>query len=348
MSAVRWGIIGCGWVVRDYVAPAFADSENATVVALADPSEAALSAVGGILPEAKRYRSLEEAVSDANVDAVYVATPNHLHREAVVVAAEAGKHVLCEKPIAPTLTEAEEMLSACREAGVVYATAFDQRFHAAHLKLREMIENGVLGIVCSVRIRYACWLPPEWSPDGISQDNWRTDPLRAGGGAFVDLAPHGLDLAQYLLGEELTETHAIFQNRVFDYPVEDGATLIGRFASGVLLTHQVAYNTPDVLPRRELEVVGTEGMAIATNTMGQTPGGTLEFISAKTGERREADVPGIERSPFLNQIETFSESLISTRDFGHPPERDLETTKILSEAVRRNAQETSPERVNGN
>ncbi|WP_119069826.1 Gfo/Idh/MocA family protein [Rubrobacter indicoceani] len=336
-EAVGWAIVGCGWVVRDYVAPAFDAAENASVVAVADPSEAALNTVSQTLPDAKRHRDPRSALLEAGVEAVYVATPNHLHREAVLLAAGAGKHVLCEKPVAPTLREAEEMVIVCKEAGVTYATAFDQRFHAAHLRLKELISSGRLGRVCSVRVRYACWLPPRWSPDEISEDNWRTDPLRAGGGAFVDLAPHGIDLVQHLLGEDLVETKTLFQRRIFDYAVEDGASLIGRFASGALFTQHVAYNTPETFPRRELEIVGTEAMALATDTMGQTPGGTLEIISAETGRREEVEVPGIERSPFLNQISAFSAALLSGEPFEHGPGRDLKTMEIVTGAIEENA-----------
>lgn len=327
--SVGWGIIGCGWVVRDYVAPALRDAENASVVACVDPSYDAREAVGRIFPQARTLAGIQELFEVPGLDAVYVATPNHLHREAVLAAAEAGKHVLCEKPISPTLAEAKEMVRACQRAGVVYATAFDQRFHAAHLHLRGLVGEGSLGTVCSVRIRYACWLPPEWSPDGISTDNWRADPERAGGGAFTDLAPHGVDLAQYLLGEDLVETKAILQRRVFDYSVEDGASLIGRFTSGALLSQQVAYNTREVFPRRELEVVGTEAMAVATDTMGQTPGGTLEIVHSPDGNRESVEVPDGWRSPFLNQIEAFGDALISGKPFPHPPERDLHTMELL-------------------
>lgn len=325
---VRWGVAGCGWVARDFVAPALEAAGNCETTALLDPDRAALEAMDAP-PETSLHTELSDFLAASGLDAVYVAAPNHLHLPLVEAAARAGKHVLCEKPMAPTLAEAERMVEACREAGVVYATAFDQRFHAAHRRLTAMVAAGDLGTVCSARIHYACWLPPEWS-----DDNWRADPARAGGGAFMDLAPHGLDLLRFLLGEGLSEVRVLSQRRVFGYPVEDGAALVGRTPGGVLVLHHVSYNTPETYPRRTLEIIGTEAMAVATDTMGQTPGGKLELIPAQTGEKTEIEIlPEEDRSPFLAQIEAFSEALLTHSDFPFSPEEDLETMRLMAEAL---------------
>ena len=191
---------------------------------------------------------------------------------------------------------------------MLYATAFDQRFHPAHQALRQLIADGALGTVTAVRIRYACWTGPDWSPDANPHDNWRADPDRAGGGAFIDLAPHGLDLTQTLLGEPLTDVAALLQHRVHDYAVDDGAALVARSASGALLNLSVAYNCPDAFPRRELEVVGTRARALALNTMGQTPGGTLTVTDAATGQSRPVDFD-TEASPFRLQVEAFADAV---------------------------------------
>ena len=111
-----------------------------------------------------------------------------------------------------------------------------------------------------------------WAPDELSTDNWRTDPERAGGGALFDLAPHGLDLAAMILGEQIEAVAAMGQSRVHGYAsrgvegrgVEDGALLMARSAAGVLLQMHVAYNCPETLPRRRLEVLGTAGQIVAT------------------------------------------------------------------------------------
>ena len=179
----------------------------------------------------------------------------------------------------------------------------------------------------AIRIVYACWLPADWAGD-----NWRIDPRRAGGGALFDLAPHGLDLSAYLLGEDLVEVLAMGQARVHHYKVEDGALLMARSRSGVMVQMHVAYNCPETLPRRRLEVIGTAGQAIATDTMGQTAGGTLEVIDAATGVACPVEVAGAERSPFLNQIEAFAAAVAGTATFPFSPEGDLATMALLLKA----------------
>ncbi len=342
---LRWGLIGCGWAAKDFVAPALTASSNGDLVSILDPDPEALKMFRTVAPAAEPFTEAD-AFFASGIDAVYVATPNHLHRPLVEAAARAGKHALCEKPMALSVEDAEAMVSACEDAGVVYATAFDQRFHARHRKLRELVEEGALGTICSARLQYACWLPPDWSPDDYPRehDNWRVDPSRAGSGALFDLAPHGLDLLQYLLDDEVSEVRAMGQRRVFDYPVEDGAALLIRFSAGTLGVHQVAYNMPDALPRRTLEIQGTEGTAISLNTMGQTPGGTLTLVSAADGGRRTVEVePEEDRSPFLLQIEAFAGSLLSGEPFPFPPERDLATMRVLVKALGQISVGTAPD-----
>ena len=331
-SVLKWGLIGCGWVARDFVAPALNRAPSAQLIALCDPDLASLERIQA--PHAQRFCDASDFWR-APFEAVYIATPNHLHRALTETAAQSGKHVLCEKPMALTAQDARAMVEACEKAGVTYATAFDQRFHDAHQKLRALIAAGELGDITAIRIHYACWTPTDWVPPTQSgHDNWRVDPKRAGGGAFIDLAPHGLDLSQFLLGEALAEIRCFFQKKVFDYSVDDGGALIGRFPSGALLTQNVAYNCPDNFPRRRLEVVGTRAMAILTNTMGQTPGGEFRLIDAQNGAVNfiESD----EISPFQHGIEAFSRALLKGEEFPFAPSRDLHTMNLLDEARRQN------------
>ncbi len=163
---VGWGVVGTGWVARDYVGPGI-EASGHRVVAACDLDADALAdfPTAPIRPGCAPV-DLDALLAMDEVDAVYVATPNHAHAAPVVAAAAAGKAVLCEKPMARTLGEARELGDAVRASGVLYATAFDQRFHPAHVRLRELIGQGALGVVTSVRIRYACWTGPTWSPDG--------------------------------------------------------------------------------------------------------------------------------------------------------------------------------------
>ena len=301
-------------------------SANGALAAVFDPDPVSRHRAAALL-RVPAHDDLTAFLATPGLGAVYVAAPNHAHRALVEAAAAAGLPVLCEKPMATSMADAQAMVDACANAGVRYATAFDQRFHAAHRTLARLVAEGRLGTVTAVRIVYACWLPADWAGD-----NWRIDPRRAGGGALFDLAPHGLDLAAYLLGEPLTEVAAMGQARVHHYKVEDGALLMARSRSGAMVQMHVAYNCPETLPRRRLEVVGTAGQAIARDTMGQTPGGTLEFIDAATGVSSPVPVPDAERSPFLNQVEAFADAIAGNGAFPFPPAGDLATMALLLQA----------------
>ena len=322
---IRWGIAGCGWVACDYVAPAIAASANGTLAALHDLSPAALGRAAALFPAAIPHADPHPFF--ASIDAVYIASPNHAHRPLVEAAAAARVPVLCEKPMATTLADARAMVAACERAGVPYATAFDQRFHPAHQHLASLVQSGALGVVTAIRIAYCCWVGP-----GFGGDNWRIDPARAGGGALMDLAPHGLDLASMILHDRIVDIAAMGQSRVHGYAVEDGALLIARTASGVLVQLHVAYNCPETFPRRRLEVIGTAAQVVATDTMGQTPGGTLELTDAATGATRMLDHPGTERSPFLNQVEAFAACLLAGRPFPFTPAHDLHIMALVLRA----------------
>ncbi|MBZ4412620.1 Gfo/Idh/MocA family oxidoreductase [Myxococcus sp. XM-1-1-1] len=322
-----WAVVGCGLVAREYVIPALQGARNARLVALCDSDAEALMRIPA--DDVVRHTALEAALADRSVEAVYIATPNHLHAAMTEACAAAGKHVLCEKPMAITAQDGLRMLSACRRAGVHYATAFDQRHHAAHRKLRTLVKEGVLGTLTQARIHYACWLPADWAPD-----NWRIDPERAGGGAMIDLAPHGLDLLEVVLGDEWQSLVAMTQRRVHDYAVDDGAVLMGQFRGGALGVLQVAYNCPDAYPRRTLELIGTRARALAYKTMGQTPGGTLSLTDATTGEQTWLPLsPDEDQSPFRNQVEAFSDCVLDGRPQPFAPERDVRLVGLLSQAL---------------
>lgn len=323
---LNWGVAGFGWVARDFAVPGLR-AAGGRLAAIADPDPAARRAAAG--QGARAHATLDALLADPEVAAIYVATPNHLHRPAVEAAAAAGKPVLCEKPMAATLADAEAMAATVASAGIRYGTAFDQRHHSAHALMRDLIAEGRIGAVTSIRIAYACWVGP-----AFAADNWRADPARAGGGALMDLAPHGLDLVDHLLGEPVTEIAALTQNRVQPYAVDDGAMLIGRTGTGVLVHLHVAYNCPEALPRRRLEVLGTRGQLTASRTMGQSPGGTLELCDGRLGLSRRLDVPDADASPFARQMAAFSRWITTGEGSDFDLRRDLHTMRLLDRAYR--------------
>ena len=337
-DALDWAVVGCGWVARDHGAPGIAAS-GGRIVAACDADAGALDRFLPRFPRARGFGSTGDLLAGPPVGAVYLATPNHAHRGPAEACAAAGVPVLCEKPLAHNVRDAAAVVRAFAGAGVPLAVAFDQRFHPAHVLLRETVAAGELGTVTHAMIHYACWLPADWSPDGAAHDNWRVDARRAGGGAAIDLAPHGLDLLAVTLGAEWGELTALTHTAVQDYKVDDGAVLCGRLTGGphaadVLAGLHVGYHTPDALPRRRLELVGTRASAVLTDTMGQTPGGAFALHDAATGAAR--DVP-FDRAadPFAAQAAAFADCITGNRPFPYPAADDLRRHELLLDALDR-------------
>ena len=328
-----WGVVGIGWVARDYVLPAIAADPAAHLVGVCDADPAALEGLAG--PEGWPGRTttdLDALLALPGLDAVYVATPNHAHMPVVRTVAARGLPVLCEKPLAHDAADARVMVEAVR--GRLAGTAFDQRFHPAHERIADLVAEGDLGTVTTVRIVYGCWLPQDWrapSTPGREGDNWRTDPTRAGGGAMIDLAPHGIDLAGRVLGEDLVELVALTSRRVHDYvdpTADDTAVLAGRTAAGTLFSSHVSFSTADPLPRRRLEVVGTRAQLVAVDTLGQDPGGTLTRIDAVTGAPAPVAFDAAV-SPFARQLAAFAAAVRGEAPWPYPVERDLALHELL-------------------
>lgn len=328
-----WVIAGAGWVARDHMAPALAASSTSRVVAVVDRDLEAATALASRFPGAQAHDDLATAFATPGAQIVYVATPNHAHREVALAAADAGLAVLCEKPLAASLEDAAALVAGCERAGVVAATAFDQRFHPAHELMAQLVARGELGTVTAVRIVYACWLPPGWAPPGSTTgDNWRIDPVRAGGGAYIDLAPHGLDLVGTVLGEDVATATTHVQHRVHDYAVDDGSVLVGTTPSGVLVTISNSFNTVETLPRRRFEIVGTRGQLIATDTMGQEAGGRVQFVDAATGESRDLEFDTT-TSPFTGELRALEAAVSGGADWRFPMSRDLRLLNLLHDAL---------------
>lgn len=325
--SLGWAVVGCGQVAWDCVIPALQGASNARLVALCDANAEALMRMPA--DGVNRYTALGSVLADKDVQAIYIATPTPLHAAMTEACAAAGKHVLCEQPMAVMPRDALRMVSACQRAGVHYATAFTWRHHAAHRRLRTLVKEGALGTITQARVHDARWLPEDGAPAP-----WRIDPEQAGGGALMSLAPHGLDLLEVVLGDEWASLMALTQRRVHSYAVDDGAILMGQFKSGTLGVLQVAYNCPDTYPRSTLELLGTKARALASRTLGPMPGGSLSLTDAKTGQETRILLPPEEdRSPVLHQLETFSACVLEGRPQPYAPERDVRLMGLLTQAT---------------
>ncbi|GMA62665.1 hypothetical protein GCM10025859_31050 [Alicyclobacillus fastidiosus] len=142
---VRWGVIGCAGIAVRQVIPAIQCSKTGTVTAVASRSPVKARQTAAEFGVRKAYDSYEKIVEDPDIDAVYIPLPNHLHREWTIRAAQAGKHVLCEKPIALNSREAQEMVDVCRACGVRLAEAFMYRYHPRYERIREAVKAGEIG-----------------------------------------------------------------------------------------------------------------------------------------------------------------------------------------------------------
>ena len=327
-TPVRWGVVGCGWVARDYGIPAILATENHHLIGCVDPSAEARdralreaesqlhSVAGGGARQPPRMIAEIDPEFLRGVDVVYVATPNHLHHDVVMRLAAEGKSILCEKPLAIVRGHSAEMLEVCQRNRVALTIAFDQRHHPAHRTIAAMIAEGRLGTITQIRIHYACWLPPGWSPDGRPHDNWRVDLRRSGGGAAIDLAPHGIDLCSFLTGQRIGDLSIWLQRSVQDYQTcDDGSMTTLRLADDrgggeVLASIANSYACPNAVPRRQLHIVGTGGSIVADNTMGQTAGGTVRMHHAD-GQTETIEFDS-QTGPFAMQIAAMGDVLRHT------------------------------------
>lgn len=327
---LRWGVIGGGWIAADYFMPAFAWTPQAKLVGVAEPNEKRREALAGIRG-VQVFADWREMISEGRLDAVYIATPPDAHAEIFAGAAAAGLRVLCEKPLATNQQDLQRMKDCVRQTPDLFQTAYDQRYHPAHLRLARKIAEGALGTVTQIRIHYACWVDGLWNK-ATATDHWRIDPERAGGGAGFDLLPHGLDLFSVLAHDSIAQANLLYQGRVHDYAVhgkmDDGALMAVRAKNGILGSIHVGYHCPEDQPRRRLEVIGTRGWVEARNTMGQDPGGEL-FWQGPGGARHESFSLGAEAGPFVRQLDAVSRLWIRGDRPQFPMERDLDLAELL-------------------
>jgi predicted dehydrogenase len=214
--------------------------------------------------------TVEELLAVPGLQAVYIASPVFLHLEQIEACATAGKHILCEKPLTLTSVQAREAVAACEAADVFLQEGYMMRFHGAHRAIRQAIQEGRIGKLVYLRAQLSCWYPP-------IPGAWRQDPATGGGGSLIDLATHLYDLLESLAGP-IVEVVAMTANLVQDYPSEDAATTLLRFANGCHATVDTFFCIPDEASRTRLEIYGSRGSILAEGTIGQSTGGKVEIL----------------------------------------------------------------------
>ncbi len=255
MQTIRWGLIGCGDIAEKRVAPAMRDLDGHTIRAVARGDASRVHDFAARFSAGKAYATAEEVIADPEVNAVYLATPVDLHLPHTLAAARAGKHVLCEKPMALTTRECDTMIEACDKAGVLLGVAYYRRFYPAVTEIKRLLEANALGRPVLGRVLAAeyCTFPDD------HPFSWRLTKERGGGGPLMDFGSHRIDILLDILGP-VTHVSAFTDRLSFQREVEDSALVTMRHASGAQ-SMVGAYHTIGP-PADELEIFGSGGKVV--------------------------------------------------------------------------------------
>jgi predicted dehydrogenase len=242
---LNWIVIGIGDITIRRVIPAIQAEPRSRLYGLVtrDPAKAAAYGV-------RVWETLEQALTDPEVHAVYVGTPVFLHAPQTVQSLRAGKHVLCEKPMAMSETEARIMLRAADEGGKTFGVAYYRRSYPKVQRAKQLLGSGAIGRPVLAELTCHAWF------DGQGSRSWLVDPAKAGGGPLFDIASHRIDVLNYLFGQPLQVT-AQLSNVVHHYAVEDNATVMIEYAGGVRGVVDVRWHSKVV--RDECRIRGTDG-----------------------------------------------------------------------------------------
>jgi predicted dehydrogenase len=253
---INWGIIGCGDVCEVKSGPAFYKVKGSSLVAVMrrDAKKAADFAKRHKVPN--YYTTADELLADPQVNAVYVATPPHLHKEYTIKALAAGKPVYVEKPMALNYAECQEMMQAAEKYGQKLFVAYYRRALPYFLKVKELINKGFIGKLIGVEVRQ--FRAPFASDFEQSTQTWRIKSDIAGGGYFYDLAPHTIDILDFLLGK-IVDTKGYVANVRGLYQVEDTVAASFQFESGALGTGIWSFVTEQKSNIDSVEILGTKG-----------------------------------------------------------------------------------------
>lgn len=232
--SLKIAVIGCGSIAKHRHLPEYAANEHVEITAVCDivgeRAEAAAETY-----QAKAYTDYKTLLQEENIDAVSVCLPNYLHAPVSVDALNAGKHVLCEKPMATSTEEADQMIEAAERNGKKLMIGHNQRFVSSHQKARELIASGTIGKVYSFRTAFGHGGPEGWSADG--KESWFFKKGEAFIGAMGDLGVHKADLIRYLLQDEFVEVGAFVETSAKqNTDVDDNATLILKSEKGTIGT----------------------------------------------------------------------------------------------------------------
>jgi 1,5-anhydro-D-fructose reductase (1,5-anhydro-D-mannitol-forming) len=299
-----WGLIGASDIARTRVIEAINGQPDSSVVAVMSTSEERAKRYAAENGIPRHYASVDRLLTDPDVDVVYISTTNERHKAEVTAAAKAGKHVLCEKPLALSVADAREMLETCKEARVVLGTNHHLRNAVTHRAVRRLIKEGVIGKPLAARVFHAVYLPPRLQ-------GWRLEKPEAGGGVILDITVHDADVLHFALDDDAVEVVALSEQQgLAQGALEDAVMGVIRFRNGLLAQFHDAFTISHT--QTGLEVHGTEGSLFGEDVMTQEPLGRL-FL--RKGEKREEIDLGPHENLYGHQVRHFNAAV---RGQGHP------------------------------
>ncbi|WNR42951.1 Gfo/Idh/MocA family protein [Paenibacillus roseipurpureus] len=323
-TKLRWGILGSSMIARIAVIPAIQASETGIVRAVASRSEEKAKQTAEKFEIPFYYGSYEELLADPEIDAVYIPLPNHLHYEWTIRSAQAGKHILCEKPLALNSTQAGKMVAACEEAGVRLSEAFMYRFHPRIERIQEIIRSGEIGEIRAMHGSFTFNNAAKESDIRFHAD-W-------GGGGLYDVGCYPLSAARLILGQEpeAVTCHALFSPNHGD--VDMMASGLVEFPGGVALTFDCGMWAEF---RHTLEILGTKGRIVLPQAF--LAGDTAHNFLVITGKEQREEQPD-PCNPYLLEVDDFARNVAKLQTPRFPPQDAILNMRLL-EACLRSARE---------
>lgn len=329
--SLGWGIIGIGSHADLKLAPAIERADDARLVAVYSRDQGRADAFAESHGAQEAYSDLDALLGDPRIDAVFVASPNHLHAPQTIRAAAAGKHVLVEKPMANSVTDAAAMVAACRDHGVSLGLGFELRFHPAHLWARRLIDEGAIG---RIRLAHAQWGrgnrgEPEHLPRTGLREWWETPELIGDASVLVGLGVHVFDLFRFLLREEVVEVVAMTDGQTERQPLEHIATIALRMSSGAIAQVMCGRMLPDT--QNDLALYGSDGRFATKETIWEARLGRAEVVSAAGSDSAAWEYDYL--ANFVAELEDFHRALEQDRPPSATGDDGLHATQITAAAI---------------
>jgi len=299
-TSIKWGLIGCGDISRKRVAPALRDLPHCELVAVSRANFEQAEVFAKEFGARKWCRTWQQLTADQEIEAVYVATPVHLHCDQTIAAAEAGKHVLCEKPMALNTSECDRMIAACRASKVKLGIAYYRHFYPVVNRIREIVSSGQIGKPVLAQINSFEWFNPEPS----NPRHWLIKKGQSGGGPMFDFGCHRIEVLLNIFGP-ISHTVGLLNTVAFEREVEDTGVALFQFASGTCGTLSVTHAARE--SQDTLDIFGTQG-SIHVPSLNE---GKLKTLKS-TGEHLESLPPAANfHQPLIND---FTQAIIENRE----------------------------------